>query len=232
MEYPISHRSAVAIHIVWTTYRSWMPGDARGHWSPLFDIYGRLTRAGHRLNIGDEITRKVSAEAATGEPRRLDDREAEIVAACIGACLVGGPEVGTAGGTPAGVWHAYAAAIESQHVHLLLATGEEPISRFVGRVKGKSSSQIGRASGRPGQRVWTAGLWRVFLFDHTAVLAARDYIIRHNIRRGLPADPFDWVTPPEIRRQQNTIGVGKTAFIAVSPPSEPDVRICRIRLSG
>ena len=29
-----------------------------------------------------------------------------------------------------------------------------------------------------------------------------------------------------------TIGVGKSAFIADSPPSEPDVRIYRIRLSG
>ena len=28
------------------------------------------------------------------------------------------------------------------------------------------------------------------------------------------------------------IGVGKSAFIADSPPSEPDVRIYRIRLSG
>jgi hypothetical protein len=29
-----------------------------------------------------------------------------------------------------------------------------------------------------------------------------------------------------------TIEVGKSAFIADSPPSEPDVRIYRIRLSG
>ncbi len=33
-------------------------------------------------------------------------------------------------------------------------------------------------------------------------------------------------------QELDDIGVGKSAFIADSPPSEPDVRIYRIRLSG
>ena len=186
----------LAIHTVWTTYLSWLPGDQRGHWSPLFDFYGQLVRDGHQINAGDEATRQAAISMAKGQPKYLRDAEINLLAASVAENIGGGPQVGVAGGVPAAAWTVYAAALEKQHVHLLLAANAEPVSRFVGRAKGKSSSRIGLADGDPGQRVWTGGFWRVFLFDWPVVRAARNYIVNHNIRRGMAADPFDWITPP------------------------------------
>ena len=186
----------LAIHTVWTTYLTWLPGDKRGHWSPLFDLYGGLLRDGHQLNMGDEGTRKMAANLATGKPKYLRGSEIAMAAQTIAEVIRGGSAVGVANGVPAAAWTVYAAALEKQHVHLLLAANAESVSHVVGRIKGKSSSRIGKADGNPGQRVWTAGFWRVFLFDAAAVRATRNYITHHNIRRGMPPDPFNWITPP------------------------------------
>lgn len=38
--------ATIGIHLVWTSYGTWLPGDDRGHWSPLFDFYGHLVERG------------------------------------------------------------------------------------------------------------------------------------------------------------------------------------------
>ncbi len=185
-----------AIHVVWTTYMSWLPGDRRGHWSPLLDFYGRLIRQGHRLNIADEITRHAAANIACGTARYLTPADILLTADTIGNIIPGGPEVGMADGTPAARWTIYAAAIESEHLHLLLAANTEDVSKLVGRIKGKSSRAINAANQRIGETLWTSGFWRVFLIDWETLRAARSYIVNHNIRRNIPVDPFPWITPP------------------------------------
>jgi REP element-mobilizing transposase RayT len=90
----------------------------------------------------------------------------------------------------------WAAAIEPNHVHLLLGRVEEDISRLTGRLKGRTSSVVGAlAMNEDRQRVWTSGFWKVFLFDDLAVQAVKSYIEAHNRRRNLPAAPFPWITP-------------------------------------
>jgi REP element-mobilizing transposase RayT len=88
---------------------------------------------------------------------------------------------------------AWAAAIEPNHVHLLLGPVDEDIARVIGRLKGTSSSAVGLLPrNRHRTRVWTAGYWKVFLFDELAVAVVKAYIDAHNVRRGLPAEPFGW----------------------------------------
>lgn len=55
------------------------------------------------------------------------------------------------GGKPASKWTIYAAAIESEHLHLLLAANTEDVSTLIGRVKGKSSRAINSANQRTGE---------------------------------------------------------------------------------
>jgi REP element-mobilizing transposase RayT len=89
----------------------------------------------------------------------------------------------------------YAAAIEENHVHLLLSPVEEDLDRYVGRLKGRSSSVLkGLPQNASRRHHWTARFWRVFLYDSEALHAVRQYIIEHNLRRGLPADPFPFVS--------------------------------------
>ena len=148
-----THTKTLAIHTVWTTYLTWLPGDKRGHWSPLFDLYGGLLRNGHQLNMGDEGTRKTAANLATDKPKYLRDSDIDLAAQTVAEVIRGGPAAGVANGIPAAAWTVYAAALEKQHVHLLLAANAESVSRVVGRIKGKSSSRIGKADGNTGQRV-------------------------------------------------------------------------------
>ena len=193
-----SNPRTLAIHVVWTTYMSWLPGDKRGHRSPLMDFYGRLIARGHQLNIADEITRLAATAIARGTARHLEPADTLLAADTIGQVIPGGLEVGMADGKPASRWTIYAAAIEREHLHLLLAANTEDVSKLVGRVKGKSSRTINHANGCTGKTLWTAGFWRVFLFDWDAVRAARNYIVNHNVRRNIPVDPFPWITPPPI----------------------------------
>ena len=178
-----------AIHVIWTTYMTWPPGDPRGHWSPLFDFYGHLVDQGHHLNVPDVITEHHASELAKEPPKVLTADEQQIVAGTIGDLLrsraAAEPDL-----------RVLAGAVERTHVHLLLAGLREPIDRAVGRFKGRTSSEVIARGSEPGrQRTWTAGFWKVFLFEERSVPAVGRYIEAHNERRGLPRVPYEWITP-------------------------------------
>ncbi len=173
-----------ATHLIWTTYGTWLPGDDRGHWSPLFDLYGGVTECGGKLNLPDALTRQRVLAAMTEPPKRLDSDEVTVIAEVLSRHL---------GSSGPPVW---AAAIEPNHVHLLVGPVREDLARFVGRMKGRTSSEVGslpKNSGR--ERVWTSGYWKVFLFDEVGVRAVKEYIDAHNVRRGSSPEPFPWITP-------------------------------------
>ncbi len=196
-----------AIHIVFTTYGTWLPGDARGHWSPLYDLYGRLVQAGHQLNLPDEPTREFAAMRLKEVPKILSLDERELLAETLeghfsfrGLAMERRGYLVPANALP-GQGQGYmkptclAAGIEDNHVHLLLGPLEEDLDRYVGRLKGQTSSVLKRLPGNGSRtHIWTAKFWRVFLYDNLALQTVRSYIINHNIRRGMRADPYPWVT--------------------------------------
>ncbi len=175
------------IHVIWTTYMTWPPGEGRGHWSPLFDLYGGLVEQGHRLNIPDRATVNRATELAKEPPRVLTSSDQEIVADTIGEVLNNQMESSA---------RIYAAAIERTHVHVLLGPLDENIERVVGRLKGRTSSAVVARGSEPGRkRTWTAGYWKVFLYDSRSIRPVMEYIEAHNLRRGLMAAPYQWITP-------------------------------------
>jgi hypothetical protein len=183
----------LATHVIWTAYMTWPPGDPRGHWSPLYDFYGRLMERGGQLNMPDPVTKRVAVERAKEPPMILGDDEIASVAASIGG-LVHGNCDRTPGEIPKPA--TFAAAVERTHVHLLFGPMYEEIGRCVGRIKGTSSSVVlGLPPHQGRSRVWTAGYWKVFLYDQLAVETVKQYIDAHNLRRGLDADPFPWISP-------------------------------------
>src|SRR4051812_24923182 len=102
---------------------TWPPGDSRGHWSSLFDLYGRLKEKGHKLNLPDPVTLKHAQGLAKEPPKILSPSEIDLVADVIGAHCPFSPGhargyVKIPGLVP------LAAAIERTHTHLLL----EPLS--------------------------------------------------------------------------------------------------------
>jgi hypothetical protein len=178
------------IHLVWTTYGTWLPGDRRGHWSPLFDLYGGIRERGGKLNVPDSTTYRRADRSLNETPKWLDADEIATVVVELGHYLAGIDAKRAALPAP------WAAAVEPNHVHLLVGPVRENLARFVGRVKGRTSSAVGampRNAAR--ERVWADGYWKVFLFDDHGVRAVKRYIDAHNVRRGLPADPYPWITP-------------------------------------
>jgi REP element-mobilizing transposase RayT len=179
--------STVAIHTIWTTYGTWLPGDPRGHWSPLFDFYGRLIERGDKLNIPDRVTHDFARSELKEQEKVLSAHDREIVAQTIGSTLSTDLE---------GRAEILAAAIERTHVHLLWGELPFDIEKVIGRIKSKTSSAVIHSSTAPDrERTWTKGYWRVFVFDVTAIPDIQNYIENHNVRSGLPRCPYKWISP-------------------------------------
>lgn len=193
--YMEKYMPTVGIHLIWTTYGTWLPGDDRGHWSPLFDLYDRLIERGGKLNRPDLLTHERALERMKESPKILNDDEIATMAETIGT-LVNWPDKTLANLDLPWI---YAAAIEPTHVHLLLAPVQEAIGIVAGRFKGKTSSDILALPHNAGrERTWTAKYWKVFLFDTLALETVKVYVEDHNRRRGMPASPFPWICPLDI----------------------------------
>ena len=205
--------STCGIHFVWTTYGTWLPGDERGHWSPLYDLYGSLRAKGHRLNLPDHMTRRIAQERMLESPKVLSANEIERLANLLGSLATSyspaftpvnsSPILSDAMKNPSGIGASFgpfeqpvvlAAAIEPTHIHLLTGPLKQDIAAFAGRLKGATSSALLKQSENcDRKRIWTSGYWKVFLFDEPAVICVKDYIERHNERRGMPSAPYDWI---------------------------------------
>ena len=166
---------------------TWPPGDRRGHWSALFDFYGRLIERGHKLNLPDPQTVARAEELAKEPERVLNELDRRVVADTIGIVLRDDLE----GRVPT-----YAGAVERTHTHLLLGETTINIDKLIGRIKSRTSSAVIKSGSEPWRtRTWTTGFWRVFVYDVTAIPDIQRYIERHNERAGLPPAPHPWITP-------------------------------------
>jgi REP element-mobilizing transposase RayT len=174
----------LAIHWVWSTYGSWLPCDSRAHWSPLFDLYGRIRQRGGTLNLPDTLSTAVAQNNLQSAPVVLSGDDVTIVAHTIGKLV----QRSANDGKPT----VYAAAIETNHVHLLTSPPCEAFGAFIGRLKGTSSSAVVERFPER-SRTWAAGYWKVYLESDDAVAAVRAYIENHNTRKGLAPKPYDWI---------------------------------------
>ena len=194
------------IHIIWTSYATWLPGDSRGHWSPLYNLYGQLQKAGHQLNMPDQSTEKFALTRLTDSPKTLQPHERFLVAATLLDHFTHPTATSSTYTVPANAQpgqgrsyvkpQCHAAAIEDTHIHLLLGPVQEDLERYIGRLKGATSSALKKLpQNKTRTHHWTAKFWRVFLFDPRSLTPVRNYITNHNRRRGISPDPYDWITP-------------------------------------
>lgn len=163
----------------------------------MFNLYGRLRAAGHRLNLPDAVTLEAARSRMKELPKVLSEEEQGIVGEVLGPQFAprSASTPAKAGAMCEGV-RAMACAVERTHVHLLTGPVRENVGRFVGRLKGTTSSALVKHPDNWGRsRIWTAGYWKVFLFDDDALPIVAAYIESHNAGRGFPASPFDWLTP-------------------------------------
>jgi len=164
------------IHAIWTTYGTWLPGDARGHWSALFDFYGHVLQHGQQLNSPDATTRTRATSSMHEPEKALNEDEIRLVKTTL--------EDYIAPGMPGETWRIHATAIERTHVHLLFGSLNDPIGEVVGRIKSRTSSALLKLPANQNRRrIWSTGYWKVFLFEDNAMTQVARYIDAHGGRR-------------------------------------------------
>jgi hypothetical protein len=142
----------LALFLTWTTYGSWLPGDARG-WA---DKTGRVREPNTRLRTwaASRIVESMGTLNAT--------QRATIASTIKVRCTVRG-------------WPLLAVACRGQHVHVVVvASGQNPddVSR---QLKAWTTRALRQTLGAK-RRIWTRGCSRRRLFDERGVAAAVTYV--------------------------------------------------------
>jgi REP element-mobilizing transposase RayT len=105
--------------------------------------------------------------------------------------------------------HIIAATVQPTHCHLIFTPPAETIDTVVARLKYRSAAAVLKrrredlARKDPTQRVglsvprslWTVGKFVMLITSWSHLENAIRYVERHNERDGLPAAPYDWITP-------------------------------------
>ncbi|MFO0927375.1 MAG: hypothetical protein U0736_10090 [Gemmataceae bacterium] len=157
----------LAVLYTWTTYGTWLRGDARG-W------------------VRDGVTFPVDPPLEAADRQRL--RFPPWLFARADLLRVGGL-IGESLGQRAGLT-LYALTVQPWHVHVVTAVNGLPFDRVV-----KCAKDAVRWGLRPSRPIWTDGYDKRFCFDETAVLARVAYVERHNVEAGWEPRPWEFLTP-------------------------------------
>lgn len=155
--------------LTWTTYGTWLPGDARGFVSNV----DRGDGTGYRLNMYGETPvadvpglERMALEKLTGPPVLLAmDHAASLLEQFLETARFRG-------------WRLESAAVMRNHVHLVLGVPGDPEPDTLLRdFKSYGSRRLNRAFARPqGGTWWTESGSRRKLPDENAVRAAIGYV--------------------------------------------------------
>jgi REP element-mobilizing transposase RayT len=115
-------------------------------------------------------------------PTTLNDPMVAAIAEAVRACVA------------ATEWSIAAAAIEPTHMHLLITYTARDIDNTAKWISQKTTKAVHQSTPFNGP-VWCEGKWLGFVFDSDHWANLRQYIKRHNLRHGLPAQPWPWITP-------------------------------------
>ena len=139
--------------VTWTTYGSWLQGDARGYVKD-GKILGEnkgLEQANRKMLIGDRFKLKK-------EQREVARRAILLEAERIGEKIL-------------------AISVCSNHIHVVIGKGGNSVDKVVNRFKSAAYYAL-RESGVEG-RVWTRGYDKRFCFDENSLAERIKYVERH-----------------------------------------------------
>ena len=156
-----------ALHITWTCYATWLPGDRRGYVSntllPQGGAIPKQNTPGTPYRADDPFTRHTARMRQNGQTVGLSEEEAR----CVARSLVQAARTRS--------WRILRAAVMANHVHVVITDcpDDGPAVRRI--LKGNSQAALSAATGRP-QRWWTAGGSDRYKHDHAAIEAAVAYV--------------------------------------------------------
>jgi REP element-mobilizing transposase RayT len=166
-------------HYVRSAYGLWLPGEDRGHWSEAWDQQIGFIEP-HTLHGGDPIRKRMAEERMAHPPVRWTTEIQSIITASFAKCAEASP------------WKVAAYCIEETHLHGLLTyspTNIDNTAKWIGQQMTKAVHQQTTHTGP----VFCKGRWLQFVFEDSHWANLLRYIESHNVRRGLPARPYDFV---------------------------------------
>jgi REP element-mobilizing transposase RayT len=99
----------------------------------------------------------------------------------------------------------HACAVGFDHVHIVTSRHRKSIELIVGQFKGRAAQQMRAADCYSFERFtipnalpptpWAKGCWSVFINDAGHLRSAIEYVRRHPMKEGLPAQDWDFLTP-------------------------------------
>jgi REP element-mobilizing transposase RayT len=156
-----------ALHITWTCYGTWLPGDRRSHVSnvllPEGGFLPKENVPGTPYHREDDLTNQKARELQKGETVFLTAEQALVVVACL--C-----EAAQARG-----WRILRGAIMANHVHVLVMDCPNDGSTVRRILKGTSQAALNDHIGHT-RRWWTQGGSDRYKNDWPAIEAAARYI--------------------------------------------------------
>ncbi len=170
--------NTIGYHFVKSAYGLWLPGDERGSWSDAWDDQIGYCEP-HTLHGGDPVRLRMAEERLKHPPVRFTQDMIAAIADAVGQC------VRSANG---GLVVA-AMAIETTHMHLALGYTGRDIDTTGKWIADQTTKAVHRTTSHAGP-VWCKGRWRSFVYDQAVWGNVLRYIRQHNIRRGMPADPY------------------------------------------
>jgi hypothetical protein len=156
-----------ALHITWTCYGSWLPGDGRGHVSNILLPEGgfrpKHNVPGTRFSPRDEFTYNKARALQKGETVSLTPKQAEVVAASL--CRA----------AESRSWRILRAAVISNHVHVVVmdCRNDGPVVQRI--LKGCAQADLNDHVGQ-NRRWWTKGGSDRYKNDWPAIEAALLYV--------------------------------------------------------
>ncbi len=175
-----------ALHITWTCYGTWLPGDRRGYVSntllPDGSNLPKQNTPGTPYTADDARTRR-RAQALQKHPTvRLNLSQA----GCVAEALLEAANTRD--------WHILRAAVMSNHVHVVIADCPEDGSAVRRMLKGVTQAALSRANGGP-TKWWTKGGSDRYKHDDLAIDATVRYVARHTAALAV-IDNMQIVVPP------------------------------------
>jgi len=174
-------QQTIGYHIV-TGYGLWLPGDERGSWLGQWDDMIGIAKP-HTLDEGDPARQRLAQERMIHKPVTFDTIMIDAIVDAIQTCV------------RQSKWSIEAASVDPTHTHLLITYSGRDIHATMKWIADQTTKAVHRQTQHQGP-VWAKGKWCSYIFDEQHWHKTIGYIERHNIRRGLDAQPHKFINKP------------------------------------
>ncbi len=194
----------IAYHVIIGMYGFWLPNDERGSWSQFVGSW-ELLRFGKATTVDTRRSRaNFSFDLAKRDAARSVLKYPPVKLTGLQARAIGR---GFSEYAEKAALQVYACSILPEHIHLVLGRHHVSVETQVNQLKGSATRRLEQeaihplskyrlSSGRA-PKVFSRGLWKVFIDDVEHLAKAVQYVRENPVKEGLSLQQWPFVRPFE-----------------------------------